>query len=121
MLAEAKDRRVPIISTLNNESSQLDEKSLAMLETRAGTYTLIDGTLYKKGLVQPLLKCISQSEGKELLNEIYSGSCGSHIGPQALSTKAIRQGFYWPTHVKDAESTACQSFAPNKENPVSET
>ena len=89
---------------------------------RARNYTLIDGILYKKGVVQPLLKCISQSEGKDLLQEIHLGSCGSHIGPRALSAKAIRQGFYCPTHIKDAEQIvktcqACQSTSPHPSKP----
>jgi hypothetical protein len=68
---------------------------------RARSYTLVDGILYKKGVVQPILKCIAQGEGRELLQEIHSGIYGSHIGPRALLSKAIRQGFYWPTHIKD--------------------
>ena len=67
-----------------------DEASIARMVVRARNYTLIEGILYKKQVVEPLLKCISQSEGKNLLQEIYSGSCGSHIGPRALSAKAIR-------------------------------
>jgi hypothetical protein len=96
-----------------------DETNAARMDTRARNYTLIDGILYKKGVVQPLVKCISQNEGKEILQEIHSGSCGSHIGPRALSVNAIRQGFYWPTHIKDAEQTvktcqACQSTSPHQ-------
>jgi len=87
------------------------EASIARMIARARSYTLIDGILYKKGVVQPLLKCIPQSEGKNLLLEIHSGICGSYIGPRALSVKAIRQGFYWPTHIKDVEEIVktCQA------------
>jgi hypothetical protein len=73
------------------------------MATRARSYAIVEGQLYKKGVVHPLLGCISQAEGKALLAEIHSGICGSHIGPRALSSKAIRQGFYWPTHVRDTE------------------
>ena len=79
-----------IIDHLNNELHSEDEASIARMVARARCYTLIDGMLYKKGVVQPLLKCITQSKGKELLQEIHLGICGSHIGPRALSTKAIR-------------------------------
>jgi hypothetical protein len=96
------------------------------MAARARNYTIIDGNLYKKGVVQPLLKCISQTEGKELLHEIHEGICGSHIGPRALSAKTLRQGFYWPTHIKDAENVvrtckACQNFAPHQANPSGST
>ena len=60
------------------------------MAARARTYTLVNGILYKKDVVQPLLKCITQSKDKELLKEIHSEICGSHIGPRALSAKAIR-------------------------------
>ena len=73
------------------------------MAARARSYTLVDGILYKKGRVQLLLKCITHGKGKELLLEIHSRIYGSHIGPRALSAKAIRQGFYWPTHIKDVE------------------
>jgi hypothetical protein len=95
------------------------------MATRARSYTIAEGQLYKKGVVQSLLICISQEEGKALLVEIHSGVCGSHIGPRALSSKAIRQGFYWPTYVKDAEQVtktceACQNFSPHQAKPSAE-
>ena len=99
-----------------------DEPSTSRMIARARSYMLIDGILYKKGVFQPLLKCIHQSEGKNLLQEILSGLCGSHIGSRALSTKAIRQGFYWPTHIKEVEEIvktcqACQSTFPHQSKP----
>jgi hypothetical protein len=98
----------------------------ARMAAKARIYTMIEGTLYKKGVIQPLLKCISQGEGKELLQEIHLGVCGSHIGLRALSAKAIRQGFYWPTHIKDAEHIvrtckACQNFFPHQSKPSVKT
>jgi hypothetical protein len=44
-----------------------DEASIARMATRARSYTLVDGTLYKKGIVQPLLKCKTQGKGKEVI------------------------------------------------------
>jgi hypothetical protein len=64
------------------------------MAARARSYAIVEGQLYKKGVMQPLLRCISQAEGKALLAEIHFGICGSHIGPRTLSSKAIRQGFY---------------------------
>ena len=89
-----EDWRKAITEFLEGKTSEEDEAKVARIHARARNYTILDGVLYKKGVVQPLLKCISQSEGIELLQEIQSGICGSHIGSRALSTKAIRQGFY---------------------------
>jgi len=117
LVTEFEDWRQLIIDCLNNIHHKEDEANTARMIARVRSYILINGTPYKKGVVQPLLKCIPQSEGKNLLQEIHSGICGSHIGPRALSAKAIRQGFYWPTHIKDAEEIvktcqACQSTSP---------
>ena len=90
LVTKFEDWRQLIIDCLNNVHHTEDEVSIARMTARARSYTLIDGILYKKGVVQPLLKCIPQSEGKNLLQEIHSGLCGSHIGPRALSVKAIR-------------------------------
>ena len=94
LLTEFKDWRQMTIDQINNVQHSEDEASIARMVARARSYTLVDGILYKKGIVQPLLKCITQIEGKELLREIHSEICRSHIGPRALSAKAIRQGFY---------------------------
>jgi hypothetical protein len=125
LLTELEDWRQAIIDSLNNVCHPEDEASATRMAARARSYTLIDGILYKKGVGQPMLKCISHDEGKELLQEIHSGMCGSHIGPRALLTKAIRQGFYWPMHIKDAEQIvktceACQNFSTHQSGPSAE-
>ena len=126
LVTESEDWRQLIIDYLNNVHHTEDEVSTTRMIARARSYTLIDGTLYKKGVVQPLLKCITQTKGRDLLQEIHSGICGSHIRPRALSAKAIRQGFYWPTHIKDAEQIiktcqACQSTSPHQSKPSAPT
>jgi hypothetical protein len=103
LVTESEDWRQLITYYLNNVHHSEDEASTIRIAARPRSYTLIDGVLYKKVVVQPLLKGIAQSEGRELLQEIHSGRCGSHIGPRALPAKVIRQGFYWPTHIKDAK------------------
>jgi hypothetical protein len=66
---------------------------------QARNYTIINKDLYQRDVCAPLLKCISRDEGKELLNEIHSGMCSSHISTRALVVKAFREGFYWPSAV----------------------
>jgi hypothetical protein len=64
------------------------------MQQRARGYKVFNGKLYKASVIAPLLKCITISEGKQLLKEIHKGFCGSHNGPKALVGKAFRQGFY---------------------------
>jgi len=126
LLTEGEDWRQAIVDSLKGKTVAYDEALTKRMEARARNYSINDRNLYKKGVVQPLLKCISQTEGRELLREIHSGICGSHIGPRALSAKALRQGFYWPTHIKDAEEIvktckACQTFSPIQLGPSAPT
>jgi hypothetical protein len=67
------------------------------LKQRARGYAVVNGELYKLGVTEPWLRCITSKKGLELLREIHSGFCGTHIGTRALAGKAIKQGFYWPT------------------------
>ena len=82
-----EDWRKAITEFLEGKTTEEDEAKAARIQARARNYTIIDGVLYKKGVVQPLLKCISQSEGIELLQEIHSGICGSHIGSRAYQQR----------------------------------
>jgi hypothetical protein len=67
LLIESEDWRQLTIDQINNVQHSEDEASIARMVTWSRSYTLIEGILYKKGVVQPLLKCITQGEGKELL------------------------------------------------------
>ena len=60
------------------------EKRMAQ---RARGYTISEGELYKSGIIAPWLRCIPIAQGRELLKEIHSGLCGSHIGIIPLAAK----------------------------------
>jgi hypothetical protein len=87
---------------------------------------MIEGELYKRGVCSPLLKCLSRSEGIELMKEIHAGLCGSHIGSRPLLGKVFRQGFYWPKAASDAadlvqKCEGCQKCARDQKQPSSLT
>jgi hypothetical protein len=50
---------------------------------------MVNGTLYKRGFMLPLLKCISSEEGNYILREIHEGVYGSHSGARVLAHKAV--------------------------------
>jgi hypothetical protein len=60
------------------------------LKQRARGNTVVNGELYKSGVTEPWLRCITSEKGLELLKEIHSGICGAHIGTRALAGKAIK-------------------------------
>jgi hypothetical protein len=72
------------------------------MEARTIPYVIIEGELYKYEVCSPLLKCLSRTEGQELMKEIHAGLCGSYIGSGPLLGKVFRQGFYWPKAASDA-------------------
>ena len=73
------------------------------MKHRTRNYKIINNQLYKKGICEPLLKCISVEEGKKLLSEIHDAICGIHPGARAMVGKAFRQGFYWPSTQSDSK------------------
>jgi hypothetical protein len=83
-----------------------------MMQARARGYVLKDNSLFKLGVCTPLLKCITQEQGIELMKEIHGGICGSHIPARALAGKAFGQGFYWPMAIRDAEQIVktCKAY-----------
>jgi hypothetical protein len=72
------------------------------MEARTRPYVIIEGELYKQGVCSPLLKCLSRTEGQELMKEIHTGLCGAHIGSRPLLGKVFIQGFYWSKAASDA-------------------
>jgi hypothetical protein len=114
---QSEDWRAPIVAALKGYYEAEDGIITKRVAIRARNYHLVDGNLYRRGVCAPLLKCISVTEGKQLLHKIHSGMCSHHLGTRALVQKAFSQGFYWPSAVADAHDIVrhcpeCQRHAP---------
>jgi ribonuclease HI len=83
-LVHSEDSRTKIISFLQGNCFSSDEAYNKRMEARTRPYVIIEGELYKHGVCSPLLKCLSRTEGMELMKEIHAGLCGSHIGSRPL-------------------------------------
>ena len=79
-----------------------DPKEASKLRTRSVRFTIHKGSLYKRGFFTPILKCIAGKDADYVLREVHEGVCGNHIGAWALAGKALRQGYYWPTMLREA-------------------
>ena len=93
-----------------------DPKEAAKIRARSARFTNHKGSLYKRGFFTPFLKCIAGEDTRYVLREVHEGICGNHIGARALAGKVLRQGYYWPTILKDAtdlvkKSRICQEHA----------
>jgi ribonuclease HI len=97
-----EDWRTEIVSFLQGNYLSNDEAYIKRMEARTRPYIIIEGELYKQGVCSSLLKCLSRTEGQELMKEIHTGLCGAHIGSRPLLGKVFRQGFYWPKAASDA-------------------
>ncbi|XP_025664777.1 uncharacterized protein [Arachis hypogaea] len=85
----------PITYYLENGKLPEDGKEAKALRREAAKYSIIQGQLFKKGLSQPLLKCLHPDHTDYVLREVHEGCCGHHIGGKALARKLIRAGYYW--------------------------
>jgi ribonuclease HI len=121
-LIMAEDWRAPITLYLQGHYHPSDRNEAKRLKYRSRDFTIVEGQLYKKGISQPMLKCITEIEGLEILYKVHDGACGSHSGPRSLAAKVIRQGFYWPAIICTANRVtrsceACQNFSPRSGAP----
>ncbi|XP_059461845.1 uncharacterized protein LOC132190823 [Corylus avellana] len=101
------------------------KKSAIQLRKKAARFSMVNGILYKRGFMLPLLKCVFKEEGNYILHEIHEGICGSHSGARMLAHKAVQAGFYWPNMTKDLVEMVrnwnkCQLFANITKQPPDE-
>ena len=106
----------PIWDYLVEGTLPSDPKEASKLRARSTRFTIHQGTLYKRGFSAPILKCVGREDANYILREVHEGICGNHIGARALASKALRQGYYWPTVLKDTielviKCKVCQEHA----------
>ena len=92
----------PIWDYIIDGSLPDDPKEAAKIRARSGRFTNHKGSLYKRGFSTPILKCIAGKDTEYVLREVHEGIYGNHIGATVLARKVLRQGYYWPTILKDA-------------------
>jgi hypothetical protein len=82
------------------------------MQQRARAYQIVENNLYKASALGHLLQCLSKAEGQEILSEVHSGICGSHISAHTLATKVLQQGSYWPGMIDDAAKlvSSCDAY-----------
>ena len=93
-----------------------DPNEASKLRSRSARFTIHRGAHYKRGFFTPILKCIIGEDADYVLREVHEGVCGNHIGARALAGKVLRQGYYWPTMLRDTielvrKCKVCQEHA----------
>ena len=106
----------PIWDYLVEGTLPIDPKEASKLRARSERFTVHRGNLYKRGFSTLILKCVGREDANYILREIHEGICGNHIGARTLAGKTLRQGYYWPTMLKDVTNLvrkckACKEHA----------
>jgi hypothetical protein len=95
--SNSNDWREPIIKYIKTEEDPNDKATAERIARQSAHYTLIGDTLYRRGAIGVLMKCIPSVTGKQLLDEIHAGQCRIHAASRILVGKVFRSSFYWPT------------------------
>lgn len=119
------DWRDPFILYLRSGTLPADKTTQQHLEVKSRAYLLVDGELYRRGRPNIPMKCVSMTNGQDLLWEIHEGICGNHASSKMLVVKAFRQGFYQTTVVEDSAKVVrkcegCQFFTRQSHVPAHE-
>jgi hypothetical protein len=84
-VVETPHWRAEIMDYLRGHYERQDELQEKRLKQRPRGYVVVNGELYKSGVTEPWLRCITSEKGLELLREVHSGFCGAHISIRALA------------------------------------
>lgn len=62
-----------------------------------------------------LLNCLVEDEAQQVMNDLHTGDCGSHLFWKTTTNKVLRERYYWPTLFLDLYKTMmgcheCQVF-----------
>ncbi|CAL1400779.1 unnamed protein product [Linum trigynum] len=79
-----------------------DPKEAWRLRQKAARCTIVDEVLYMRSHSGACLRCLTDAEGLEAINEVHQETCGMHAGARSLEKILLRKGYYWPTIRADA-------------------
>ncbi|ERN18577.1 hypothetical protein AMTR_s00065p00126840 [Amborella trichopoda] len=68
----------------------------------ATRYTVCGGDLCKKSFNHMLLRCLTEEEAHQVVQDVHAGIWGGHVHSQMLAKKNLRQSYDWATIEKDS-------------------
>jgi ribonuclease HI len=92
-LIMTKDWRAPVALYLQGHYHPTDQAEAKRLKYQSCCFTLIEGKFYKKGICQPLLKCITTVEGIDLLCEVHKKHAAATRALKPSSPKSCTKDF----------------------------
>jgi ribonuclease HI len=105
------DWRLPLMECIRDLGKITNKK----IKRQVLKYTSLDDSLYRRTIDGVLLKCLSDEQAKEAVQEVHDGISGAHQSAHKMKWLLRRAGFYWPTMVADCIKyqkgcEACQWF-----------
>lgn len=83
-----------------------DRNARRRLETQSVKFSLLGGTLYRKGPEGIYRRCVMPEEIPSLLEEFHDSACGGHFAGQSTAQKILLAGYWWPYIFKDSHKYA---------------
>lgn len=71
------------------------------------SYTLINGTLYRRSFNQMWLWRLNKFEEKKIVDEVYDRLCGAHHSKPKMKMKIKWMGYYWSSMIDDYMNITC--------------
>ena len=88
VLAISPEWSAPYLNYLLNDELPEDRVMAECIIRRSRSDTVVDSELYRKSPSGVLMRCISEGDGRQLLQEIHSGIYGNHAASRTLVGKA---------------------------------
>src|SRR3954467_8378518 len=116
---------LPILAYLKRQELPEDELEAKQIVRKSKSYSVINNELYRNSVTRLPQCCISEEEGRLILQDIHSSDCGHHASSRTLVAKAFRAGFFWPKALSDARNIVdyckgCQFYASQPHKPAYE-
>ncbi|KAL0420447.1 UNVERIFIED_CONTAM: hypothetical protein Slati_3067600 [Sesamum latifolium] len=108
---EEEDWRQPLVNYMKYGKLHSDLRRRIDIQRRATRFIYYKGTLYRRSFEGIFLRCVSDDEKDQAMEEAHSGVCGADQSWPKLHFRIKRMGYYWPTMVKDCIDYAnrCQT------------
>jgi len=84
----------PILSYLKDGRLPLNLDKAKKINKRVAWFTVLNDELYKRGFLQPYLRCVEEEEAKYVLEEVHGGICGDHMRAKSLVRKIMKASYF---------------------------
>ncbi|GKB59673.1 hypothetical protein Tco_0915859 [Tanacetum coccineum] len=80
----------PIREYLRSGTIPDDPQKARKLRIKASLYKMMEEKLYRRSYLSSWLRCIGPMQAKNIIKEVYKGSCRMHLGPSLVyGSKAV--------------------------------